>query len=119
MNNITFQTNKGLFLCILGLLLAFIANFTGHLSDLSFVIVGIISVFITGQGVERGSAFLAASKDPNCDTANVIHKTFGNQVDTQLVSLNDILSDLKTAFEDITDYVEGSEKAIDDSEDDN
>jgi hypothetical protein len=110
--------HKGLFLCILGLFLAFTANYFGHLSDLSFAIVGIITAYISGQSVDRGSAFFAASRDPNCDTRDVIHNMFNSseQVTTPK-SLSDLATEIEQVFSDISDYVEGSEKAID--EDDN
>lgn len=113
----TFQSNKALFLCLIGILIAAIANYMEHLPDLSFVIVGIVSVFVSGESVQRGSAFFAAGKDPQCDTANVIHKTLGNENKSSEITVSDVVSDIKILLSDFESYVEGSEKAIDNEDD--
>lgn len=106
------HNHKGLLLCILGLLIALTANLLGHLSDLSFAIVGIITAYLGGEGVQRSTAFIAASRDPNCDTKEVINSMMtGNN--TNLQKLKSLSIEVEKTFNDIKDYVEGSEKTID------
>lgn len=106
------NNHKGLFLCILGLFIAFTANWLGHLSDLSFAIVGIITAYLGGEGVQRSTAFIAASRDPDCNTHEVINSmiTGNNNSYSRLQTLKNLASEVEQTFNDVQLYVEGSEK---------
>lgn len=67
--------NKAFLLSLISIFVALIAAESNHLDNLGFVIISIVTAYITGQAAERGTAIYSAAKDPAADTERVIENT--------------------------------------------